>query len=137
MFRFTEGQNYIQLKIEQKTSETGLESYAFVELDIDGFSGKGDCYLPDEAIEQFCSDVFMLERTRKGSATLRTNNGEISLLIESIDELGHIGITCNIKSHAWNHKEELYERHASGSFELDPSQLESFCKESWVAKYAA
>jgi len=73
-------------------------------------------------IDNFLADLENLDKNRKGQAILESMSpGEMQLIFQSIDDLGHLSVLCYFKKEDTIFKDYSYE--IKVEFQIDPTSL--------------
>jgi len=79
-------------------------------------------WVSNSNIEKFLDDLSILDKNRKGQATLESMNpGKFQLTFKAIDDLGHLSVTCQyLKEDRINND---YSYVIKAEFQVDPISL--------------
>lgn len=133
MFSLTDGTSRLDIDL---LSWDG-DAYVGVSVDSRGFSGQHDLHVLGMAFRSFCSSILMLHKELKGEARLTAvAPNELDVRIAPADALGHISVSGNIGYHALGSHTSFWHQVNFG-FEIEPNQLDTAIKNSWVREYAA
>lgn len=102
-----------------------------------GFAGASHCWVDRGSLIEFLRDLINLEETRRGEAYICSMSpNELSLRVYSSSVTGHMALEGTIR-HQFQGTEVRLPHTLSIGFEIDPHEVASLVKLSWVRTLAA
>lgn len=127
--RFSNGDDYLELEIltDKSASQAMGDARVLIDVRSAGFCGNNDVWVSACNLRQFCVDLLQLEKRRSGEARLVSiSPSELTLVIKSVDSLGHMGIFGSTGYDV--HRDHGPAHHSvSFGFEVEPDQVQSAC----------
>ncbi len=142
MLRLEDGDNFIELNLVSREEDPDSPAFGDACFSVSarsfGFAGGAEEFWVDrDELRTFSRELLRLAEKRKGRAKLESMSpGTLVVCIESVDSLGHFGVTALI-GRAVHLEHGMRELSATLFFEFDPSNLERAEKVSWVNEAAS
>jgi len=111
------------------------DAYLTVSVDSRGFAGRNDLHVLGHDFTRFCADLLELQRTLKGEArVVAVHPSELDVHIRRADGLGHIAVSGTTGYHV-QIAHASYWHAVHFGFQIEPNQLDSAVRGSWVQQY--
>ena len=128
---FHNKENKIELIINVDESDLACKDAAQVSVKVssNGYSGNNIVWIMHEQLLNFYNEMKLLERQRKGVATLNgITEDEIVIKVYSLNNRGHMAVKGKTGYYSYEEDEQFYHSVEFG-FQFDPSQLVEAVKE--------
>jgi len=138
--RFSSHESYFEMELEEGevTPNHGSSDFRVVmSAQSNGFAGASHSWVDRESLIEFLRALIKLDETRKGEASIRSMSpNELSLRVYSSSAAGHMALEGTVHHQFLGNDLQIPHTLTLG-FEIDPYEVASLVKLSWVRTLAA